>query len=395
MKQRASRARKRGPASLRDRQILERWFLAYRLTEEVERCRRYGRPLAVVAAAPQLLDGERPSPEALAAVVEAATNVTRTTDLLGWGGDDRILIVMPETTFADARTAASRWQNEIWQRSRTVAVQEWKLAVLSDPDDFATIETLHETLLAKPEGQISENDEDMAPAGETDGKVASPPAPEIPARLNQAVSADRPAFLGAAIASAVAAFCFTLLGLSAIAACLVAATAFCIAAARFAKSPWRGSVSPSALVNKAIEQAASGRRLAIYERETGLFAHWYLTLRGEEECARAARYGRPLALVLFEPVDGATAWTTKDTLTSWLGRQLRASDVVGYVGNCRFVALMPETTGSAVAQTVARLRDDVAATVVSAAYYPLDGVTFEQLYECARRRLSDEEEAVA
>ena len=37
------------------------------------------------------------------------------------------------------------------------------------------------------------------------------------------------------------------------------------------------------------KQVEEGRKLAIYDRETGLYAYWYLVLRGEDECARAPR----------------------------------------------------------------------------------------------------------
>lgn len=62
------------------------------------------------------------------------------------------------------------------------------------------------------------------------------------------------------------------------------------------------------LVDKAVQQAAEGRKLAIYERTTGLLAYWYLVMRGEEECARAARYKRPLSLLLIEPSPESNDW---------------------------------------------------------------------------------------
>jgi hypothetical protein len=63
-------------------------------------------------------------------------------------------------------------------------------------------------------------------------------------------------------------------------------------------------------VQKVAEQAEAGRKFVIYERTTGLFAHWYIAMRGEEECNRVARLRREIncaqtGLSSF-PDDGAT-----------------------------------------------------------------------------------------
>ena len=53
--------------------------------------------------------------------------------------------------------------------------------------------------------------------------------------------------------------------------------------------PFRRKETPSELLNRAVEEADRGRQLAIYDRDTGLMAKWYLILRCEEECYRAIR----------------------------------------------------------------------------------------------------------
>jgi hypothetical protein len=46
--------------------------------------------------------------------------------------------------------------------------------------------------------------------------------------------------------------------------------------------------SPAGNLEKVSAQAEAGRRLAIYDRQTGLLAYWYIRHRFEEEAARAA-----------------------------------------------------------------------------------------------------------
>jgi hypothetical protein len=144
---------------------------------------------------------------------------------------------------------------------------------------------------------------------------------------------------------------------------------------------------PARLIEKVTEQAESGRRLVIYERETGLFAHWYLALRGQEECTRAARYDRSLSLVVIEPLSPDNAWGIKDELASWIGHNLRACDVAAYFGNGRYVVIMPETAGDGVAHVIDRIRTEIAGVEAVIADFGADGTTYEALYTTASERL--------
>lgn len=142
------------------------------------------------------------------------------------------------------------------------------------------------------------------------------------------------------------------------------------------------------LLTKVSRQADQGRKLVIYERETGLFAHWYLVLRCEEECKRAVRYERPLTLLLVEPASETGAWDVNDAIVNWLRRQLRAADLPGYLGNARYVVLMPETTPAHAKRMCKRLLRDVAGSEVALSCFPQDGSTYEELYEAARDKLA-------
>lgn len=144
-----------------------------------------------------------------------------------------------------------------------------------------------------------------------------------------------------------------------------------------------------AVIARLVKQAEAGRRLAIYDRDTGLFAHWYMALRGQEECARAARYERSLSLLVVEPRgDGRRAHgAIQSEIGSWFQTELRATDIAGYVGNGRYVILAPEADTRAIARLASRLRERVEHIDVGSSAFPEDGVMFQQLWRCATARL--------
>jgi GGDEF domain-containing protein len=134
------------PAPVNERVLKEgplyaRWYILHRLEEEMERARRYDRPVAVimVATAPPI-PGEARNAPALEAAVETAQAMARSIDLLGWYSGDSFLTIMPETTQADAEAAVSRWRNEMWLRSRAFGGQKWRVAALASSDQFASAE---------------------------------------------------------------------------------------------------------------------------------------------------------------------------------------------------------------------------------------------------------------
>ena len=126
------------PAILTDGLLLTRWYITYRLDQEMERARRYQRPLSVVLATPAVLPGEQLAEQALASGAAAARAAARSTDLAGWMDGSRILIVMPETTHALARVAIFRWRNEIMVRT----ARKWWFAVIEDAGKYEGAEEL-------------------------------------------------------------------------------------------------------------------------------------------------------------------------------------------------------------------------------------------------------------
>ena len=135
------------------------------------------------------------------------------------------------------------------------------------------------------------------------------------------------------------------------------------------------------------KQVEEGRKLAIYDRETGLYAYWYLVLRGEDECARAKRYSWPFTLVVIEQSSSANAWAMQGALTSWCRLNLRSVDIGAYVGNSRFVVLMPNTDMAGALRIERRIHAAVVGTVTALGYVPLDGDTFQAVYAAAASRL--------
>jgi hypothetical protein len=204
----------------------------------------------------------------------------------------------------------------------------------------------------------------------------------------------RSAFLGvAAVASTVVCLVAAFSG-AIVAAVLAPVPAVLVLAVIVAERP-RDPSTHDAIVEKMVEQTETGRKSVIYDRDTGLFAHWYVTLRGEEECNQAARYKRPLTLLAIEPAPEVDGWALYGSIALWLRQHLRAVDVAGYLGNARFVVMMPETGVDAAQNVVARLCSDISEAQAALSAFPDDGETFEDLYAAARNRLGEADKQVS
>ncbi len=150
--------------------------------------------------------------------------------------------------------------------------------------------------------------------------------------------------------------------------------------------------SSTTLLQQARERVEAGRKLVIYERDTGLFAYWFISLRCEEECHRALRFGRPLSVAVIEPALDTEPWAeATDQITEALQKHLRKVDLAGYLGNGRFVLVLPETDRAGALLFVKRLRAFLPDIQAGAGGCPEDGETFNELYETAAARLPDDE----
>jgi GGDEF domain-containing protein len=196
------------------------------------------------------------------------------------------------------------------------------------------------------------------------------------------------AILMSALAAATAAVVLLRLELTApsIAATSLAAAAIAVELVRVSLPQRHVSAS---LLARLVSQAQAGRKLAIYDRETGLFAHWYVGLRGQEEVARAARYTRKLSLLIIEPRTSTTAgeWAVKSEIGQWIQNELRASDIAGYLGNGRYIVLVPEANAAAIDGLIGRLRQRIPPVDIASSEFPDDGLSFEDLWRSATLRL--------
>jgi len=142
------------------------------------------------------------------------------------------------------------------------------------------------------------------------------------------------------------------------------------------------------LLERASELAFEGRKLAIYDRETGLFSTWFVELRCAEECYRAARYGRPLSLMVVDLGADAVAQEGATELAKWLLAEGRRSDLPAYLGSGRFAVLMPETDAGAAHGAIARICQSFPGADGGVASYPYEGGNLDQLKASALRQLA-------
>lgn len=99
----------------------------------------------------------------------------------------------------------------------------------------------------------------------------------------------------------------------------------------------------SRVFGPALENArlfAEARRLADSDHLTGLHNGRYLEERLRREIARARRYDRRLALVVFDAEEGGGADVA--AAGERLGAAVRATDIAGHLGEGRFAVILPE-----------------------------------------------------
>jgi GGDEF domain-containing protein len=140
------------------------------------------------------------------------------------------------------------------------------------------------------------------------------------------------------------------------------------------------------LIEKAAREAESGRRLAMYDRQTGLFAHWYLQRRFEEEAHRAERYSTPLSAILIE-VKNDDTFRTRDEVTAWLGHELRSTDLATHLGDGRFLAVLTETGVDVASAIAGRMTERFPKMLaIGLGSWPEDGLSLRDLQKTTQLR---------
>jgi diguanylate cyclase (GGDEF)-like protein len=154
---------------------------------------------------------------------------------------------------------------------------------------------------------------------------------------------------------------------------------------------------------------AALRRLADSDALTGLPNRRATVRRFREEAERAARYGRPFALVVFDvdhfkQVNDTHGHLAGDALLKHVASVLaagnRSSDRVGRIGGEEFVVLLVEQDRAGALAAANRLREEVAASGLTydgralqvtmsggLALYPEDGGDWDPLFTVADRNL--------
>lgn len=110
----------------------------------------------------------------------------------------------------------------------------------------------------------------------------------------------------------------------------------------------------------------------------------YLAIRGKEECYRAHRYGRPLALVLVTLPTPDPALEAR--LQSFLRLETRASDITAYLGSSTYAALLPEADARAAASMLGRLLVVCPNAKAASGAFPEDGRAWDELFASVREK---------
>jgi len=169
----------------------------------------------------------------------------------------------------------------------------------------------------------------------------------------------------------------------------IAATLAVPALAMLATSVWIGKMRPheGAFTERLERQVEHGRRLAIYDHETGLFAEWYLAMRLDEECSRAGRYTEELSVVLIAVEPSADRISDEDHVLDAIRVKLRSVDLAGCLGTARFLLVLPHTDAAGANVLLERLRE-LATFDAAIAAFPADGSSATELYAAAEGRLA-------
>ena len=198
------------------------------------------------------------------------------------------------------------------------------------------------------------------------------------------------ALLGIALTCVCVSIVATLFGVTIVAVLAAIAGAFPICGELAVSITQAREPESDDIVVRVAREVSSGRKLAIYDQDTGLYAKWYLLLRGEEECSRAKRYGRPLALVFIAIADSPQTerFQADADVSRWLQARLRTTDIVGYLGQGRYAFIATETDSDGATRLVERLRSGVDNISIAVSRFPEDGGTFEELWADADEKLT-------
>jgi diguanylate cyclase (GGDEF)-like protein len=173
----------------------------------------------------------------------------------------------------------------------------------------------------------------------------------------------------------------------------------------------------SVLATTVVMRGKALRRLSSMDRMTGVYNRGYFDERLSAEMSRARRQSEPLALVMldvdhFKRFNDNYGHAAGDAglraLTHLMRHSLRRSDLVARYGGEEFVVVLPVTTAEQAMDKIEAIREAVAQLPIrlpkqqttalltlsaGVAVFPEDGVTADELLDCADDRLFQAKQA--
>lgn len=146
------------------------------------------------------------------------------------------------------------------------------------------------------------------------------------------------------------------------------------------------------MIERAETEASSGRRLAMYDRASGLYASWYLEHRFAEEAVRCKRYDRPMSALLVDTSVNAIA-QTGNPMGDWFRRNVRGCDFAGSLPDGRYFLIMPETDAAGAENLMSRFLAEFPRTRIGTALFPDDGKTYAAIRDAASGRIESAAES--
>jgi len=139
------------------------------------------------------------------------------------------------------------------------------------------------------------------------------------------------------------------------------------------------------------QEAERGRRLAIYDQQSGLLARWYFELRLLEETHRCQRYEMPMAVLTLrtstEAMAGQNGGRGLDK-SGAIARSLRSTDLAADLGIGEYALCLLHCDRAGAASVLRRLMGELADNdcQVGMAIYPDDDREGKALVELALSR---------
>jgi GGDEF domain-containing protein len=139
----------------------------------------------------------------------------------------------------------------------------------------------------------------------------------------------------------------------------------------------------------------------LFDEATGLHKTWYFERRVHEEVQRCARYGRGLALILWEPRLLPSEAMDSDVIArvgAIIKAALRQTDMAAQLERTCFAALLIESEYNTARTVAFRMKGSLASRVrggpaswrTGLAVFPDDGVDADALFQVAARRVAED-----